>query len=103
MTKFRRLARSARFLRGLPLELLLDIEHLVLQTQLQLFQPDFFQFFVFREVALVSEGIESLGKLRVLLDQPPEFIMASQELVSRSQHSCGPPGICYRSIKKVAQ
>jgi hypothetical protein len=63
---------------------LLDGLHLVLETQLQLFQSDFFKFFVFGEVALLSEGFEPLGVLRVLRDQFAEFIVTGQELVSRS-------------------
>jgi len=64
--------------------LLLDGLHLVLETQLQLFQSDFFQFFVFGEVALLGEGFEALGVLRVLRDQFAEFIVTGQEMVSRS-------------------
>jgi hypothetical protein len=40
--------------------LLLDRFHLILETQLQLLDPDFFQFFVFGEVPLLEETFEAL-------------------------------------------
>jgi hypothetical protein len=73
---------------GPPLELHLQVQHLVFETQFQLLQPDFLHFFVFGEVPLLGERFQPLGKLRMLLNQSPEFFMTGQEMVSRSQHPC---------------
>ena len=39
---------------------LLYLFHLVLQTQLQLFQPYLFSFFFFGEIQLLEESVETL-------------------------------------------
>ena len=41
--------------------------HLIFEPQLELFEADLFQLFVFCQVAFLGECIESLGVLRVLL------------------------------------
>src|SRR5712692_806504 len=63
----------------------LDGLHLVPQTQFQLFQSDFFQFFVVGKVTLVGKRGETLLKLRVLLGQLAELFMRGQEVVSRGE------------------
>src|SRR5215467_14547694 len=84
----------------LSLQLPLDRIHLILEAQLQLLKPYFFHLFIFGEVALLGEGFQPLGVLRMLLNQPLELLMTGQELVSRSQHPAGPPSNCYSTVKK---
>ena len=59
----------------LPLKLLFQRQHLVFEAQLQFLQPHFFQFFIVGEVALLGEGFQPLGVLRVLLNQSLELVM----------------------------
>lgn len=64
----------------------LDHFHLIFEPQFKLFQPDFFQLFVVGEVTLMGERGETLFVLRMLLGQLAEFIVASQEKISRGKH-----------------
>jgi hypothetical protein len=70
------------------LNLVFQTLHLVFESQLQFLEPHFFQFFVVGEVALLGEGFQPLGVLRVLLNQSLELIMTGQELLSWSQDPC---------------
>jgi len=64
----------------------LDRFHLIFKPQLQLLEPDFFQFFVVGKVTLVGKRGKTLLVLRVLLGQLAEFIVRGQEVVSRGKH-----------------
>jgi len=60
----------------------LKLFHLVLDAQLQLLQPYFFEFFIFGEVPLLEESFKTLGVLGVFLGQLAEIVIAGQELVA---------------------
>jgi len=57
--------------------------HLIFEAEFQLFNPHFFQFFVFAEITFLGECIETLCILRMLLSQPAEFVVTGQESASR--------------------
>src|SRR5439155_3471390 len=59
----------------LPVMLLQQL-HLVLQSKLEFFQPDFFYFFVFAEETFLDERIEALRVLGVFLSQPTKIFVA---------------------------
>jgi hypothetical protein len=87
---------------GPALRFMLECLHLVFKTQFELFESNFFQFFVVGEVSLFGEGFQSLGILRMLLCQPLELIVTGQECLSCSQHLCQTSYkcICYDMTKK---
>ena len=69
---------------NLTFELPLYGFHLVLEPQLELLQPDFFQLLVFCKKSFLGEGFEPLGVFRVFVGQLAELIVIYEELVSRS-------------------
>lgn len=69
----------------------LNGRHLVLESQFQLFQPDFFQLFVFGQITFLGERFETLLVLRVFQRQFLKLLMTGEELVSRSEHPVRPP------------
>jgi hypothetical protein len=63
-----------------------DCLHLVFKTKFQLLEPNFFQFFIFAEVALLGERIKASRILHMFLSQLAKFIVIGQQSVIRSQH-----------------
>src|ERR1700677_942581 len=84
--------RKLRYVSSVLLPILpLDRLHLVFKPKLQFLEPDFFQLFIFTEVALLGKRIKTGGILHVLLSQLSKFIMIGQKSVIRSQHPGRPP------------
>jgi hypothetical protein len=78
------------------LEVLLNHLHLVFDPQFELFEPDLFQFLVFRKISFFGERSETLRVLLVFLGQPTKLFVAGKKLFANGlYHPEEPPAMFF--------
>jgi len=75
-------------------EVLLNRLHLVFDAQFELFETDFFQLFVFRQVSFFDERAETLRVLAVFLGQPTKLFVAGKKLFANGIYHPEEPPAC---------